>query len=44
MAMKTEVNVSDNYRACVIKTLCLLSAFHNHSNFNLLIRDDLITY
>jgi hypothetical protein len=33
MAMKTEANISDNYRACVIKTLCLLSAFHNHTNF-----------
>jgi integrase len=44
MAMKTEINASDNYRACVIKTLCLLSAFHNHTHFSRLTRDDLLTY
>jgi integrase/recombinase XerD len=44
MAMKTEANISDNYRACVIKTLCLLSAFHNHTNFKRLTRDDLLAY
>lgn len=44
MAMKTEVNISDNYRAGVIKTLCLLSTYHNHTNFRQLTRDNLIAY
>jgi len=44
MAMKTEINISDNYRACVIKTLCLFSAFHNHTDFRQLTRDDVLSY
>lgn len=43
-AMKTEVNVSDNYRACVIKTLCLFSEFHSHTDFSQMTRDDLLSY
>jgi hypothetical protein len=44
IAMKTEVNISDNYRATVIKTLCLLSAYRNHVDFRQLTRDDLLAY
>jgi hypothetical protein len=43
-AMKTEVNISDNYRGTVIKTLCLLSSYHNHADFRKLTRDDLLAF
>jgi hypothetical protein len=43
-AMKTEMNLSDNYRACVIKTLSRLSEFHNNANFSLMTRNDLLSY
>lgn len=42
--MKTEVNISDNYRGTVIKTLCLLSSYHNHADFRKLTRDDLLAF
>lgn len=43
-AMKTEINLSDNYRACVIKTLSRLSEFHNHTDFSLMTRSDLLSF
>lgn len=44
MAMKTEINLSDSYRICIIKTLSLYSAFHNHKGFKQTTRDDLLAY
>jgi hypothetical protein len=43
-AMKTEINISDNYRGTVIKTLSLLSAYHNHMDFRKLMREDLLAF
>jgi integrase/recombinase XerD len=44
LAMKTETNLSDNYRATIIQLLSTLSKYHNNKNFSDLTRDDIISY
>src|SRR5919198_3424642 len=44
-AMRTETNISDNYRASIIKALSVLSKFHyNKKLFRQMTRDDIISY
>jgi hypothetical protein len=44
-AMRTETNISDNYRASIIKALSVLSKFHyNKKLFRQMTRDDIIGY
>jgi integrase len=44
LAMKTETNLSDNYRASIIQLLSTLSKFHKNKNFSVLTRDDIVSY
>ncbi|PWU78838.1 MAG: hypothetical protein DLM72_20425 [Candidatus Nitrosopolaris wilkensis] len=44
LAMKTETNLSDNYRSTIIRILSTLSKFHNNKHFSVLTRDDIISY
>jgi len=44
LEMKTENNLSDNYRATTIELLSILSKFHNNKSFFLMTRDDIIGY
>jgi hypothetical protein len=44
VAMKTENNLSDSYRATTIELLSILSKFHNNKPFLLMTRDDITSY
>jgi len=44
LEMKTENNLSDNYRVTTIELLSILSKFHNNKSFLLITRDDIIAY
>jgi hypothetical protein len=44
LEMKTENNLSDNYRVTTIELLSILSKFHKNKVFLLITRDDIISY
>jgi hypothetical protein len=44
MAMKTEINLSDNYRRTTIVLLIRLSRFLQNKSFNLVSRDDILEF
>jgi integrase/recombinase XerD len=44
LEMKTENNLSDNYRVTTIELLSILSKFHKNKAFLLITRDDIISY
>jgi hypothetical protein len=45
LSMKTEVNLSDNYREGVIKLLCNISKYHkNKKSFKAMTRNDIISF
>jgi integrase/recombinase XerD len=41
--MKTEINLSNNYRRLTIRLLVQLSRFHNQKSFNLIEREDILS-
>ncbi|CAN5160709.1 hypothetical protein BH18THE2_BH18THE2_23310 [soil metagenome] len=43
-SMKTEINLSDNYRRNTIRLLTQFSKFHKQKPFNLITRDDILTF
>jgi len=43
-SMKTEINISDNYRRLVITLLGKFSEFHNQKPFNQITREDILSY
>jgi site-specific recombinase XerD len=43
-AIKTEANISDNYRAIYLSLLSWLSRFHNDTDFKKMKRDDMVAY
>lgn len=42
--MKTEINLSNNYRKLTIRLLVQLSKFHNQRPFNVMERDDILSF
>ena len=44
MTMRTEANLSDNYRKSIISLLSMLSKHHNHKSFREMSHEDIITY
>jgi integrase len=42
--MRTEVNLSDNYRKDIIKLLCIFSKFNKNKPFNVVTRTDILTF
>ena len=43
-AMRTETNLSDNYRKDVIKVLCIFSNYNKDKPFNVITRRDIIAF
>jgi len=43
-AMKTEINLSDNYRKVSIRLLIQFSIFHNQKPFNLISRENILAF
>ena len=43
-AMKTEINLSDNYRTVSVRLLIQFSIFHNQKSFNLISREDILAF
>jgi integrase len=43
-AMRTEVNLSDNYRKDIIKLLCIFSKFNKNKPFNVVTKTDILTF
>ena len=44
MSMKTEINLSDNYRRTNIRLLTQLTRFHNQKPFSLITREDILAF
>jgi integrase/recombinase XerD len=45
LSMKTELNLSDNYREGVIKLLCKISKYHNNKkSFKTMTRNDIVSF
>lgn len=44
LAMKTETNISDAYRSCIIRNLSLLSRFYKNKPFTHMRREDILSY
>jgi integrase len=44
ITMKTEVNLSDEYRKSIINLLAMFSKYHNHKSFRKVSNEDIITY
>ena len=44
MSMKTEINLSDNYRRTNIRLLTQLTRFHNKKPFSLITREDILAF
>ena len=44
MSMKTEMNLTDNYRRDTVKVLAYFSIFYNNKSFKQITRDDLISF
>ena len=45
LSMKTELNLSDNYREGVIKLLCKISKYHkNKKSFKTMTRNDIVSF
>jgi hypothetical protein len=44
ITMRTEANLSDNYRRSIISLLSMLSKYHNHKSFREISHEDIITY
>jgi hypothetical protein len=44
MSMRTEINLSDNYRRITIDILVEFSKFHNHKPFSQITREDLLAF
>jgi hypothetical protein len=44
LSMKTEINLSDNYRKSNIDTLVKFSKFHNHKPFRQITREDVLAF
>ena len=42
--MRTEVNLSDNYRKDIIKLLCIFSKFNKNKPFNVVTKTDILTF
>ena len=43
-AMRTEVNLSDNYRKDIIKLLCIFSRFNKNKPFKVVTKTDILTF
>ena len=43
-ALRVEINLSDHYRADIIRLLCTLSQYNNNHPFNAMSRDDIISF
>ena len=43
-AVRVEINLSDHYRADIIRLLCTLSQYNNNHPFNAMSRDDIISF